>query len=303
VSVSEPVERVVGEVEAGQRLDRFLAELVGSRSQAARLIEDGRVRVDGRAVAKRHTVLAGERVSVTLGGPPEPRPGTDTAQAGFGVAFEDPYLVVVDKPAGLVVHPARGHATGTLAQALAGRAAGGEDPGRAGIVHRLDRDTSGLLVVAKTGEVHRALKSLLAARELHREYLALVDGLPPARTGTVDAPIGRDRRDRVLVSIDTDVPREAVTHFEILRSFGSASLLKVLLDTGRTHQIRVHMSAIGHPVTGDRAYGGSARFGLERQFLHAARLSFPHPVTGEPVDVESPLPGDLARALELAGGE
>jgi 23S rRNA pseudouridine1911/1915/1917 synthase len=219
----------------------------------------------------------------------------------FTVAYEDEYLLVVDKPAGVVVHPARGHRTGTLAQALAGRAAGGEDPWRAGIVHRLDRDTSGLLVVAKGDEVHRALKALLAARELHREYVALVDGVPPARTGTVDAPIGRDRRDRVLVSVDTDVPREAVTHFEVIRVVAGCALLRVLLDTGRTHQIRVHLAAIGHPVCGDVAYGGAARFGLQRQFLHAARLAFPHPVTGAAVDVSSPLPPDLAAALVRAG--
>ena len=296
------VQRTVQPDEAGQRLDRFLADSVGSRSQAARLIEAGLVTVDGAVVAKRHAVAEGELVSVTreAGAPVHSvRDGT----VEFTVAYEDQHLLIVDKPAGVVVHPARGHDTGTLVQALAGRVAGGDDQSRPGIVHRLDKDTSGLLVVAKSEAVHRALKELLAERTLHREYLALVDGVPPARTGTVDAAIGRDRHDRVLVSIDTDAPRTAVTHFEILRGLGSAALLKVVLDTGRTHQIRVHMSAIGHPVTGDRAYGGSARFGLERQFLHAARLSFPHPVTGEPVDVESPLPADLARALALAEGE
>ncbi|HET9718944.1 MAG TPA: RluA family pseudouridine synthase [Solirubrobacteraceae bacterium] len=293
------LERTVSAEEAGQRLDRFLAGLVGSRSQAARLIEAGRVQVDGRGAPKRHVVAAGERVSVAHSAAAA-SPQGEAPPARFRIAYEDEHLLVVDKPAGVVVHPARGHATGTLVQALTGRAAGGEDPGRPGIVHRLDRDTSGVLVVAKTEEVHRALKALLAARELHREYLALVDGVPPARSGTVDAPIGRDRRDRVLVSLDTDAPRHAVTHFELLRSFGSAALLRVVLDTGRTHQIRVHMAAIGHPVSGDRVYGGSARFGLERQFLHAARLSFPHPVTGRALDVESPLPEDLERALSLA---
>ncbi len=294
------LERSVGAQEAGQRLDRFLAELVGSRSQAARLIEAGLVQVDGRSAPKRHMVEVGERISVA-DRDLQPSPEEPAAAALFRVAYEDEHLMVVDKPSGVVVHPARGHASGTLVQALAGRAAGGEDPGRPGIVHRLDRDTSGLLVVAKSEDVHRSLKALLSARELHREYLALVDGVPPARSGTVDAQIGRDRHDRVLVSLDTDAPREAVTHFEVLRNLGSAALLKVVLDTGRTHQIRVHMAAIGHPVTGDRAYGGTVRFGLERQFLHAARLSFVHPVTGELVDVESPLPEDLARALELAG--
>ncbi len=203
----------------------------------------------------------------------------------------------------MVVHPARGHRTGTLSQALAGRAAGGEDPWRAGIVHRLDRDTSGLLVVAKSDAVHRALKELLAARQLHREYTALVDGHPSARTGTIDAPIGRDRRDRVLMSIDTDDPHEARTHFEIERLLPAAALLRVVLDTGRTHQIRVHLAAIGHPVCGDPQYGTAGQYGLKRQFLHAGRLAFAHPVTGEPLDVRSPLPDDLSAALARAEGE
>ena len=167
---------------------------------------------------------------------------------------------MVDKPAGVVVHPARGHRSGTLAQALAGRAAGGEEPWRAGIVHRLDRDTSGLLVVAKSDEVHRALKRLLAERALRpRVPGAGRRATAEARTGTIDAPIGRDRRDRVLMSIDTDEPREARTHFEIERLLPPATLLRVVLETGRTHQIRVHMAAIGHPVCGDRQYGDRGR--------------------------------------------
>jgi 23S rRNA pseudouridine1911/1915/1917 synthase len=288
--------------DAGQRLDQFLAEPLGSRARAARLIAGGLVRVDGRSVPKRHQVTAGEQVVVeeeafdTLPGSDPAHPATMAIHA----LYEDDALIVVDKPAGVVVHPARGHEAGTLAQALADRAAGGEDPYRAGIVHRLDRDTSGLLVVAKNDSAHRKLKDLLQARELRREYLTLVDGVPPAHTGTIDAPIGRDRRDRVLHSIETDSPREARTHFELLEPLRHEALLRVSLETGRTHQIRVHMQAIGHPVLGDRAYGGPMRFGLERQFLHAARLAFPHPVTGEEVDVSSPLPADLEAALALA---
>ena len=197
--------------------------------------------------------------------------------AEFGIAYEDEYLLVVDKPAGVVVHPARGHWAGTLAQALEGRAAGGEEPWRAGIVHRLDRDTSGLLVVAKNDEVHRALKSLLARRRLRREYLALVDGHPPARTGTIDAPIGRHRRDRKLMSIDSDDPREARTHFEIERLLPATALLRVTLETGRTHQIRVHLAAIGHPVCGDPQYGtrGAARPDAPVPARHQAGLRAP----------------------------
>jgi 23S rRNA pseudouridine1911/1915/1917 synthase len=283
---------------AGTRLDRFLSEPLGSRARAQALIDAGRVKVDGRTRPKRHAVSAGEVIVVQRDDPV--MPATSEPAVPFTVAYEDDHLLVVDKPAGLVVHPARGHRAGTLAQALVGRAAGGEDPYRAGIVHRLDRDTSGLLVVAKSDEVHRALKALLAARGLHREYLALVEGRPPARSGTIDAPIGRHRHDRVLMSIDTDEPREARTHFEIERLLSRATLLRVVLDTGRTHQIRVHLAAIEHPVCGDAQYGTAGEYGLERQFLHAARLSFVHPVTAEAVDVSSPLPADLEAALELA---
>jgi 23S rRNA pseudouridine1911/1915/1917 synthase len=285
---------------AGERLDSVLAAPLGSRTRAARLIGAGAVTVDGSVVAKRFVLAGGETievdesldpVTVVEAGPGEP--------ASFGIAFEDSHLLVVDKPAGVVVHPARGNRSGTLAQALAGRAAGG-DEGRAGIVHRLDKDTSGLLVVAKSEDVHRALKALLARRELTREYLALVDGRPPTRAGTIEAPIGRDRRVRVRMSTDTDRPRAAVTHFELVEALPAATLLRVRLETGRTHQIRVHLQAIGHPVSGDPEYGVAGRFGLDRQFLHAAHLAFTHPVTGEAVDVESPRPADLTAALVQA---
>ena len=282
----------------GMRLDRFLGERLGSRARAASMIEEQRVRVDGRVRPKRHAVKPGERIEVDES--VEPGDPAEADAAPFTVAYEDEHLLIVDKPPGVVVHPARGHRTGTLAQALAGRGAGGDEPWRAGIVHRLDRDTSGLLVVAKSDAVHRAMKALLAARGLRREYLALVDSRPEARSGTIDAPIGRHRRDRVLMSIDSDDPREARTHFEIERVLPHATLLRITLETGRTHQIRVHMAAIGHPVCGDAQYGGPMRYGLPRQFLHAARLAFAHPVTGEAIDVRSPLPDDLSRALELA---
>jgi 23S rRNA pseudouridine1911/1915/1917 synthase len=286
---------------AGVRLDRFLSAPLGSRAQAQLAIDSGLVTVDGRLRPKRHSVRAGERV-VVLPAPAPDAAGIAVESAPYRVAFEDDHLLVVDKPAGVVVHPARGHRTGTLSQALADRAAGGDEPWRAGIVHRLDRDTSGLLVVAKSDEVHRALKRLISERALHREYIALVQGHPPARTGTIDAPIGRHRRDRVLMSIDTDDPHEACTHFEIERLLPRAALVRIVLDTGRTHQIRVHMAAIGHPVCGDPQYGTAGELGLRRQFLHAARLAFTHPVTGEAVDVRSDLPEELQAALAQAGG-
>ena len=285
--------------EAGGRLDAVLAPHVGSRSRAQRLLELDAVRVDGAAVPKRHKVSAGERISVDLEA--DRRPAVpDAAPAEFRVAYEDDRLLVVDKPPGVVVHPARGHSTGTLVQALSGRAAGGGDADRPGIVHRLDRDTSGLLVVARDEEAHRRLKALLQARHITREYLALVEGRPQSRTGTIDAPIGRDRRNRLIMSTDTADPHDAVTHFEIERALPQTTLLRVRLETGRTHQIRVHLQAIGNPVVGDPSYGTAGLLGLDRQFLHAARLAFEHPFGGDPVDVRSPLPPDLQAALERA---
>jgi 23S rRNA pseudouridine1911/1915/1917 synthase len=219
--------------------------------------------------------------------------------APFEIAYEDEHLMVVEKAAGVVVHPARGHSESTLAQLLAGSARGG-DPQRAGIVHRLDRDTSGLLVVARSEQAHRLLQAALARREIRREYLALVKGRPPARSGTVEAPIGRHPRTRTRMSVGGAGARAARTHFSLERALPTTSLLRIRLQTGRTHQIRVHMQAIGHPVCGDSEYGGMPLAGLDRQFLHACRLAFEHPLGGGRVDVRSPLPEDLRRALGAA---
>jgi 23S rRNA pseudouridine1911/1915/1917 synthase len=224
----------------------------------------------------------------------------------FKVLYQDEHLLVVDKPAGLVVHPARGHHEGTLAQLLGPAAAGGPDPKRAGIVHRLDRDTSGLLIVARSHESHRRLQRALSERRIVREYLALVHGRPPARTGSIEAPIGRDPHVRTRMAVGGVSPRAARTHFAIERALGPYTLLRLRLDTGRTHQIRVHLQAIGLPVVGDPEYGlragadSSAALGLQRQFLHAARLSFAHPFSGAPIDVTSPLPQDLQAASRRA---
>jgi 23S rRNA pseudouridine1911/1915/1917 synthase len=290
-------ELVVGPEAAGERLDVFLARSAGSRAAAQRLIGAGRVQVDGEPRAKRHTVAPGERVTIA---PADEAPAPAVPDARYAVAYEDEHVLVIDKPAGVVVHPAQGYEQGTLAQALAGRAAGGEDPLRAGIVHRLDRDTSGLLVVARTEAAHAALKEQMRRREITREYVALVEGRPGARSGTIDAPLGRDRRVRTRVSTDTDEPRPAVTHFEVERPLPGFTLLRVRLETGRTHQIRAHLLAIGHPVAGDREYGRAGLLGLDRQFLHADHLAFRHPVTGEDVDLRSPLPDDLSKALARA---
>jgi 23S rRNA pseudouridine1911/1915/1917 synthase len=231
---------------------------------------------------------------------PEPEPAVPDAR--FAIAYEDDHLIVVDKPAGVVVHPGQGHDQGTLVQALAGRVAGGPDPARPGVVHRLDRDTSGLLVLARDEATHAALQQALRDRRLTREYLALVEGRPPARSGTIDAPLGRDRRVRTRISTDTDEPRPAITHFATERALEAYTLLRVRLETGRTHQIRAHLKAIGHPVAGDAEYGGRrGELGLTRQFLHADHLAFAHPVTGAALDLRSPLPVGLSAALEKAG--
>jgi len=294
------------EQEAGLRLDAVVAARagLGSRSAAQRLIEHGLVTVNGSPRPKSHRLAVGERVEVAT--PPLPEGGDPELTVEFGVAYEDEHLLVVDKPAGLVVHPGAGRRQGTLAQALAGRAAGGEDPDRRGVVHRLDRDTSGLLVVAKSEAAYEALSRAIREREVTRGYLALVSGRPGARTATIDAPLGRDRHRRTLVSTETDQPREAVTHFKVLDALPRTTLLAVTLETGRTHQIRAHLSAIDHPVCGDPRYGGMAcgrRLGLDRQFLHANVLGFSHPVTREALMCESKPPTDLRRALDTARWE
>jgi 23S rRNA pseudouridine1911/1915/1917 synthase len=283
----------------GERLDVYLAGVVGSRAKAQRLIDAGLVRVDGVVRPKRFVLSGGEAVEV---GEPSPEPVVDVAPAQFRIAYEDEHLFVIDKPAGVVVHPGVGHEQGTLVQALWGRVAGGP-PERAGVVHRLDRDTSGLLLFARSERVHAALQAALRAREITREYLALVEGRPPARRGTIDAPLGRDRRVRTRISTDTDDPHEAVTHFAVERALPSDTLLRVTLETGRTHQIRAHLLAIGHPVVGDPEYGPAKKYGLCRQFLHAERLAFDHPESGASVELRAPLPEDLVRALRQASGE
>jgi 23S rRNA pseudouridine1911/1915/1917 synthase len=218
------------------------------------------------------------------------------------IVHRDRDLAVIDKPAGLVVHPAPSHTGPTLVDELGDLLGGGDDPERPGIVHRLDRGTSGLMVVARSDEAHRALAAAVKQREVERRYLALVGGRIGSRTGTIDAPIGRASRKRHLMAVAGSSPRQARTHFEVTERLAGDTLLEATLETGRTHQIRAHFAAIGHPLVGDAAYGGAVRYGLERQFLHAHLLSFVHPSTGERVSFGSELPPDLAGALELARG-
>ena len=265
------------------------------------MLAAGVVRVNGGPRPKSYRVEGGELLEVDVAEQqdvalqPEPR--------DLRIAYEDEHLLVVDKPAGMIVHPSAGHSAGTLVQALLDRGiAGGDMPDRPGIVHRLDRDTSGLLVVARSEEAHGRLQDLVRERLLHRRYLALVRGRPRSRSGRIEAPIGRDRHDPMRHSLDTDTPRDAITHFEVERLLPSHALLSVRLETGRTHQIRVHLAAIDLPVAGDPVYGRAAEVGLDRQFLHAARLAFEHPFTAARVDVSSPLPADLEAALERARG-
>lgn len=263
-----------------------------------RLLEAGAVLVDGRPRGKSYRLAGGEEIAIEALEPAAAAP--EVAPPELTIAYADDHLLVVDKPAGIVVHPAPGHAGGTLAHALAAAGARGGEEERPGIVHRLDRDTSGLLVVARSQETYERLQRLVRRRALTREYLGLVVGRPRSRRGTIDAPIGRDRHDRFRHSLDTATPRAAVTHFELEELLPQHTLLRVRLETGRTHQIRVHLAAIDLPVSGDPLYGVTGDLGLERQFLHAARLAFDHPVTGAAVDVTSPLPPDLAAALERA---
>jgi 23S rRNA pseudouridine1911/1915/1917 synthase len=258
------------------------------------------VRLDGEAAVKSRRLDGGETIEVELSDP-EPTELVPE-RVHLRVAYEDEHLLVVDKPAGLVVHPAPGHAHGTLVHGLLELgAAGGEESDRPGIVHRLDRDTSGLLVVARSEEAYERLQDLVRERALERIYLALVRGRPRSWQGRIEAPIGRDREDPTRRSLDTDAPREAITHFQVEELLGAHALLRVRLETGRTHQIRVHLAAIDLPVVGDPVYGVRDTQ-LKRQFLHAARLGFTHPFTGQPVEIESPLPPDLQGFLAQMRG-
>lgn len=284
---------------AGERLDHFIARHVGSRAAATRAVEAG-VLVDGSVRPKSYRLAGGEslRLLVAVTGDLA-REQSKLPSVLPKIAYADEHMLVVDKPAGLVVHPGAGNPVGTLVDALRDELAGGE-PGRPGIVHRLDKDTSGLMVVARSEEAHRRLANLVRRRDLERTYLALVSGRPRSRSGRIEAPIGRDRDEPTRVSLGTDSPRAAVTHFEVERLWPQHALLRVRLETGRMHQIRVHLAAIGLPIVGDAVYG-AADPALGRQFLHAARLAFPHPFTGERVEVSSPLPQELQEYVDSLG--
>jgi 23S rRNA pseudouridine1911/1915/1917 synthase len=292
---------------AGQRIDKFLAgiERIGSRARAEKLLEAGLVQIDGRLAIKSNRVQAGYVIEVPDDELAEPAPRSFEHTSPVPVLFEDDDVLVVDKPAGIVVHPAPGHRDPTLVELLAGggvNLAENDDPVmyRPGVVHRLDKDTSGVMMLAKNHLAQRQLQLALRERTARREYLALVHGHVPSRAGRIEAPIGRDVRDASRRSIDTDFPQDAITHFFVQELLPSTTMLRLKLETGRTHQIRVHLEAIGHSVVADPVYGSAPEFGLSRQFLHAAKLSFPHPRSGDPIEVTSPLPEDLQAALAEA---
>jgi 23S rRNA pseudouridine1911/1915/1917 synthase len=305
-------EVVIPDDRDGVRLDRVLAELLPehSRSFVVKLIEDGRVSVAGRAAVKPSVrVEAGQRVAIDV---PPPAPSTiESQEIPLTILFEDDELVVIDKPAGLVVHPAAGHRDQTLVNALLFHVRdlsgiGGEL--RPGIVHRLDKDTSGVMVIAKHDESHRRLTDAWGTDAIRKEYLAIVYGMPKATSGTIDAPIGRDPRDRVKMAIVAGA-RHAITDYSVAEQLKHASLLRCRIRTGRTHQIRVHLKSIGHPIIGDPLYSGPQWRGIpdkklqkvlasfSRQALHAARITLPHPRTGESMTFEAPMPADMQTLL------
>ncbi|MFH0916740.1 MAG: RluA family pseudouridine synthase [bacterium] len=290
---------VTSAADAGMRLDVALGRRseLGSRSRVAGLIQSGGVTVDGVLRAKSFLLVEGQTVAVI---PPEEAPVDLTPESlPVPVLYEDEWLLVADKPAGMAVHPSRGHSSGTLVHALLGHGLAGGEEFRPGVVHRLDKDTTGLLVVAKSAEAHRRLVSMMRRRTVDRRYLALVHGNFAVESGTIEAPVGRDPVRRKSMTVGGVAARAARTHFRVLEHLGDFSLVEVRLETGRTHQIRVHFLAIGHPVAGDPTYARRDVLGIGRQFLHSYRLSFSHPMTARELQFEAPLPADLDAALAL----
>ncbi|MDO8986623.1 MAG: RluA family pseudouridine synthase [Coriobacteriia bacterium] len=303
-------EHVVGAEEAGDRIDKLLGtlEFLPSRSAAAKLLEEDFVRVNGTIVTKRYAVRSGDRITVEV--PPWDRGDLEPEDIPLDIRYEDEDMIVLSKQAGLVVHPAQGHWTGTLVHALLAHSdklgtLAGED--RPGIVHRLDKDTTGLMMVAKNDHSQAALSEAIKIRSIDRRYVTLVHGYIAPDTGLIDAPIARDSRDRMRMAVsDHEAAKQAVTTFRVLERFMAGArddgytLVECKLYTGRTHQIRVHMAYIKHPVVGDQVYGKrnmKADRGLERQFLHAYRLELEQPITSARIALRDPIPEDLARIL------
>ena len=289
--------------EGGARVDSLLATRLPQLSRAAvqRLLENGLVSLEGRPIRKNYRVQAGDLFLVEL--PPERDSHLEAQAIPLQVVYEDEDLIVVDKPRGMVVHPAPGHPDGTLVNALLAHCGaslsgiGGEK--RPGIVHRIDKDTSGLIIAAKNDRSHQALAAQLKDHSLYRVYAAIALGRFREAQGTVNAPIGRDPKNRKRMAVTEKNSRPAVTHYQVLEDFGTYSYVRCRLETGRTHQIRVHMAHLGHPLLGDSLYGGrDRRFGLEGQCLHAGRLGFVHPSSGEVMELSAPLPAYFQAILD-----
>lgn len=307
---SSPLQATVPDAAAGRRFDAVLAELFPdfSRSRLAAWIKSGDARLDGREVRPRDPVRGGE--TVTLQVELQVQTHSEPEDIALDVLYEDEHVIVVNKPAGLVVHPGAGNPAGTLVNALLHRDPSLNTLPRAGIVHRLDKDTSGVMVVARTLPAHTALIEQLSSREVHRQYLAVVVG-SLVSGGTANAPIDRHPRDRIRMAVRED-GRDAVTHYRLSERFRAHTLLECRLETGRTHQIRVHMAHLKHPIVGDPLYGGPLKLprgateeliatlrGFKRQALHAQTLEFAHPVTGEPVRCTAPVPDDLRELIRV----
>lgn len=300
----EQMTLIVEEEERGERLDRLVTEAIGdpsiSRTQVQEWIKSGLVVVAERQVKPNYKVSPGETIVITF---PEPQEATITPEnIPLPIVYEDADVVVINKPRGMVVHPAPGHPSGTVVNAIMYHCkdlSGINGVMRPGIVHRIDKDTSGLLMIAKNDTAHQSLAEQLKAHTVMRKYVALVHGNVPHDQGTIDAPIGRDPKDRKLFTVIEKGSKHAVTHFSVMERLGDYSLLELQLETGRTHQIRVHMKYIGHPLAGDPVYGRSKTIALKGQALHAAVLGFIHPRTGEELYFEAPVPADMEHEIML----
>lgn len=299
----EPLEWTVSSEQSGERIDKYVTESVDetgvSRTQVQEWIKAGAVQVDGKAVKANYKVTEGDKVQLTI---PEPEDASIVPEdIALEILYEDQDVIVVNKPRGMVVHPAVGHASGTLVNALMYHCkdlSGINGLVRPGIVHRIDKDTTGLLMAAKNDLAHVSLAQQLKEHSVTRKYIALVHGNLQHDQGTIDAPIGRDPRDRKLFTVTDQNSRHAVTHFVVLERIGiDYTLVELQLETGRTHQIRVHMKYIGHPLAGDPVYGRSKTVALNGQALHAAQLGFTHPRTGERLEFSVPIPADMEHVL------
>ncbi len=299
----EPLEWVIEDEHANERLDKYMAEASPediSRSQIQQWIKDGHAQVNERSVKANYRLAAGDRITLVV---PEASGVELTPEdLPLDVVYEDKDVIVINKARGMVVHPAPGHASGTLVNALMHHCrdlSGINGEKRPGIVHRIDKDTSGLIMAAKNDKAHLSLSAQLKAHSVNRRYIAIVHGRLEHDQGTVDAPLGRDPKDRKLFAVNTRNGKHAVTHFKVLERFPDYTMLELQLETGRTHQIRVHMKFIGHPLVGDPVYGRTKGVAMDGQALHATLLGFAHPSTGEYMEFERPLPADMLKVIEV----